>query len=82
MRVDTRAWGRAAGNRARVSGLGADEDTGLEVGKVDVTLYDHAAEPFAWDDPCFNDLCACGHGKDEHEVDAWCVVCGCRGFEE
>lgn len=39
-------------------------------------------EEYAGDD--LNDLCACGHGKDQHSVGdvGFCVVCTCDKFVE
>ena len=36
---------------------------------------------------CFNDLCACGHGKDQHAVNVVtepspCYICTCHNFME
>ncbi len=36
-------------------------------------------------DESFNDLCACGHGRDEHctlHPGSGCQVCDCDDFEE
>ena len=52
----------------------------------DVTQNDPVA--IEDDEGCFNDLCACGHGLDDHvgvslngKVPA-CFLCACDGFVE
>lgn len=79
-------WFKSAAE-ARHEDLGDEDDLCANVPDdegEDETADDPAAEEHG--EPCFNDLCACGHGLDEHgansAADVACFVCACRDFEE
>ena len=74
MSEDRVRWGRAAGER-----IAAERS-----GETDVTCYDVVE---AGDAGCYNDLCSCGHNRDDHYAamggSLACYVCvECDGFEE